>query len=52
MKIYEGKTASEITDAIDNRGSAVKKREDTHKMVGQIKHLHIIGGNSWLEQQT
>jgi len=24
--------ASEITDAIDNKGSAVKKREDTHKM--------------------
>ena len=26
------KLASEITDALDNKGSAVKKREDTHKM--------------------
>jgi small subunit ribosomal protein S7 len=26
------KLASEIADAISNKGSAVKKREDTHKM--------------------
>ena len=31
-KSMKEKLASEITDAIDNRGSAVKKREDTHKM--------------------
>ena len=26
------KLAGEISDAYNNRGSAVKKREDTHKM--------------------
>ena len=31
-KSMKEKLASEITDAIDNKGSAVKKREDTHKM--------------------
>ena len=31
-KSMREKLASEISDAIDNRGSAVKKREDTHKM--------------------
>ena len=31
-KSMKEKLASEISDAIDNRGSAVKKREDTHKM--------------------
>ncbi|MDP9196803.1 MAG: 30S ribosomal protein S7 [Pseudomonadota bacterium] len=31
-KTMTDKLAGEIMDAIDNRGSAVKKREDTHKM--------------------
>ena len=31
-KSMKEKLASEITDALDNKGSAVKKREDTHKM--------------------
>ena len=31
-KSMKEKLASEIADALDNRGSAVKKREDTHKM--------------------
>ena len=31
-KSMKEKLASEITDAIENKGSAVKKREDTHKM--------------------
>jgi small subunit ribosomal protein S7 len=28
----EEKLSAEILDAINNRGGAVKKREDTHKM--------------------
>ncbi len=28
----EDKLSAEIVDAINNRGGAVKKREDTHKM--------------------
>ena len=31
-KSMKEKLASEIADAIENKGSAVKKREDTHKM--------------------
>jgi small subunit ribosomal protein S7 len=31
-KTMEGRLAGEIMDAINNRGAAVKKREDTHKM--------------------
>ena len=31
-KSMKEKLASEIADAISNKGSAVKKREDTHKM--------------------
>ncbi len=31
-KTMEGKLASEIMDAHNDRGAAVKKREDTHKM--------------------
>ena len=31
-KTMEERLASELIDAINSRGSAVKKREDTHKM--------------------
>lgn len=31
-KSMEGKLAAEIIDAMNNRGGAIKKREDTHKM--------------------
>jgi small subunit ribosomal protein S7 len=31
-KSIEEKLAAEIIDAVNNRGGAVKKREDTHKM--------------------
>ena len=31
-KSFDRKLAGEILDACDNRGSAVKKREDTHRM--------------------
>jgi small subunit ribosomal protein S7 len=28
----EGKLAGELLDAANNRGAAIKKKEDTHKM--------------------
>ena len=28
----EERLAAELSDAVNNRGTAVKKREDTHKM--------------------
>ncbi|MCL4503065.1 MAG: 30S ribosomal protein S7, partial [Deltaproteobacteria bacterium] len=31
-KSMEAKLAAELLDAANNRGSAIKKREDTHKM--------------------
>jgi small subunit ribosomal protein S7 len=31
-KMMQDKLAGEIIDAANNRGNAVKKREDTHKM--------------------
>jgi small subunit ribosomal protein S7 len=31
-KTMEGKLAGELLDAANNRGSAIKKKEDTHKM--------------------
>ena len=39
------KLASEIADALENRGSAVKNVRILTKWLRQIKHLHIIGGN-------
>jgi len=36
-KTMPQRLAGELMDAIDNRGSAVKKREDTHRMAGANK---------------
>jgi small subunit ribosomal protein S7 len=36
-KTVTDKLAGEILDAYNNRGSAVKKREDTHKMAESNK---------------
>ena len=33
----EERLAGELTDAVNNRGTAVKKREDTHKMADANK---------------
>src|SRR5690606_26710005 len=33
----EGRLAAELADAVNNRGTAVKKREDTHKMADANK---------------
>ena len=35
----------ELLDASQNKGAAIKKREDTHKMAESIKLLHILDGN-------
>ena len=37
--------ANEIMDAVNETGSAFKKREDTHKMAEPIRLLHISDGN-------
>ena len=50
-KSMKEKLASEITDAIDNKGLAVKNERTLIKWLRQIKHLHTIGGDLWLEQQ-
>ena len=43
------KLFNEIFDAYQKRGSAIKKKEDTHKMQSQIKLLHTLDGkNLWL----
>ena len=43
-KTMEQRLANEILDAANNTGSAVKKREDTHKMAEANKAFaHIVG---------
>ncbi len=37
--------AGEILDAVENKGSAVKKREDTHRMAEANKRSPTIAGN-------
>ena len=37
----------ELLDASQNKGSAIKKREDTHKMAEFNKALRTLGGNVW-----
>ena len=32
IKVVDNKLANELLDALSNKGSAVKKREDTHRM--------------------
>jgi hypothetical protein len=46
-KTMEDRLANEILDAANNTGGAVKKREDTHKILGapqqvlgSLNHLH------------
>jgi small subunit ribosomal protein S7 len=36
-KTMAGKLAAELTDAANNKGAAIKKREDTHKMADANK---------------
>jgi small subunit ribosomal protein S7 len=43
------KLASEIADAISNKGSAVKKREDTHKMAEANKAFAHYRWKAWQE---
>ena len=37
--------SGELLDAVNNRGTAVKKREDTHKMAEANKAFSTIDGN-------
>ena len=39
------KLAGEFLDAANNRGDAVKKQEDTHKMAEANKAFATTGGN-------
>jgi small subunit ribosomal protein S7 len=41
----EERLAGEMLDAVNNRGTAVKKREDTHKMADATKRSAITAGN-------
>jgi small subunit ribosomal protein S7 len=43
-KTMAEKLYAEILDASQNKGSAIKKREDTHKMAESNKALHILDG--------
>ena len=43
-KKMSDKIFNEIYDAYQNKGSAIKKKEDTHKMQSQTKLLPILGG--------
>ncbi len=43
--------ASEIMDAANNTGSAVKKREDTHKMADPTRHSPTSVGNPRKERK-
>ena len=40
--------ASEILDAVNGNGGAVKKREETHRMAEANKALHSTDGNGGL----
>tara|TARA_B100001559_G_scaffold260230_1_gene225011 strand:- start:194 stop:667 length:474 start_codon:yes stop_codon:yes gene_type:complete len=44
-KKMSDKLFNEIFDAYQNKGSAIKKKEDTLKWQSQIKLLHILDGN-------
>jgi ribosomal protein S7 len=44
MKINVNKACSELIAASNGEGSAVKKKEDTHKWQKLTKHLHILNG--------
>ena len=41
--------ANELSDASDNKGAAVKKREDVHRMAEANKHLLTSVGNTLLK---
>ena len=51
-KSMKNKLASELLDACEGKGSAVKKREDVHKWQRLIKLLLIIGGNNGKEDSV
>ena len=38
------RVANEIIDAFNNKGNAVKKREELIKWLMQIEHFHTLGG--------
>ena len=42
----EERLAAELIDAVNSRGAAVKKREDTHKWLTRIRRLVIIDGKN------
>ena len=47
-----GRLSSELMDAAENRGAAVKKREDAHRMAEEpIKPLRIIAGKSVAQEK-
>ena len=48
-KNMSDKLFNEIFDAYQNRGSAIKKKEDTHKWRSLTKLSHTLGGNQWQE---
>ena len=43
-KTMSDKLFNELMDASQHKGSAIKKREDMHKWLNQIKLFRIIGG--------
>ena len=48
-KTMAEKLYAEILDASQNKGSAIKKREDTHKMAESNKAFaHLDGKKLWL----
>ena len=46
------KIFNEIYDAYQNRGSAIKKKEDTHKMAESNKALLTLDGNLKCQELT
>ena len=40
-----GRLSGELLDASNNRGEAVKMRENSHRMLKLIAHFHIIAGD-------
>ena len=51
-KTMSEKLYAEIMDASQNKGSAIKKREDTHKMAESNKALLILDGKKYMTKYT
>ena len=49
-KTMKERLAAEILDAFQDRGAAVKKREDTHKMADANKAFSVISGGNYVER--